>query len=126
MGVASRVAMRSIPGGRGRRELPADRGGIANRAFTFSRRRCEPSNRSLLSRHVGWGALSRASQVASARRGVMIEGGATLRGADILYRSVLLPIAEDGVDHALGATNYRLLWEDEPRLRPGIFQTQWI
>jgi hypothetical protein len=72
--------------------------------------------------------LSRASRVASARRGVMIEGGATLRGADILYRSVLLPIAEDGVtiDHVLGATNYRLLREDEPRLRQGIFQTQWI
>ena len=72
--------------------------------------------------------LSRAPRVASARRGVMIEGGATLRGADILYRSVLLPIAEDGVtiDHVLGATNYRLLREDEPRLRQGVFQTQWI
>jgi hypothetical protein len=72
--------------------------------------------------------LSRAPRVAAARRGVMIEGGATLRGADILYRSVLLPIAEDGVtiDHVLGATNYRLLREDEPRLRQGVFQTQWI
>jgi hypothetical protein len=72
--------------------------------------------------------LSRAPRVASARRGVMIEGGATLREADILYRSVLLPLSEDGVtiDHVLGATSYRLLREDEPRLREGIFQTQWI
>jgi hypothetical protein len=72
--------------------------------------------------------LSRAPRVAAARRGLMIEGGATLRGADILYRSVLLPLAEDGVTvkHVLGATNYRLLREDEQRPRQGIFQTQWI
>jgi hypothetical protein len=37
--------------------------------------------------------LSRSPQVASARRGLMIEGGATLRGVDILYRSVLLPLS---------------------------------
>ena len=72
--------------------------------------------------------LSRASRVASARRGLTIEGGATLRGADILYRSVLLPLSEDGVtvNHVLGATNYRLLREGEPRLRQCVFQTQWI
>ena len=72
--------------------------------------------------------LARVPRVASARRGLTIEGGATLRGADILYRSVLLPLSEDGVtvNHVLGATNYRLLREDKPRLRHGIFQTQWI
>jgi hypothetical protein len=72
--------------------------------------------------------LSRTPRVASARRGLMIEGGATLRRAGILYRSVLLPISEDGVriDHVLGATNYRLLRDDDPRLRQGIFQTRWI
>jgi hypothetical protein len=72
--------------------------------------------------------LARVPRVASARRGLMIEGGATLRGTDILYRSVLLPLSEGGVtvNHVLGATNYRLLREDEPRLRQGVFQTQWI
>jgi hypothetical protein len=72
--------------------------------------------------------LSRAPRVASARRGLMIEGGATLRGAGILYRSALLPISEDGVtiDHVLGATNHRPLRHDDPRMRQGIFQMQWI
>jgi hypothetical protein len=59
--------------------------------------------------------LSRLPRVVSARRGLMIEGKATLRGLGILYRSVLLPLAEDGVaiDHVLGAANYRLLPADE-------------
>jgi|SRR5215813_1951665 len=72
--------------------------------------------------------LSRAPRVASARRGLMIEGGATLRGAGILYRSALLPISEDGVtiDHVLGATNHRPLRDDDPQMRQGIFQMQWI
>jgi hypothetical protein len=72
--------------------------------------------------------LSRAPRVASARRGLLIEGGATLRGAGILYRSALLPISEDGVtiDHVLGATNHRPLRHDDPRMRQGIFQMQWI
>jgi hypothetical protein len=45
----------------------------------------------------------------------MIEGGATLDGIGILYRSVLLPLSEDSVaiDHLLGAANSRLLREDE-------------
>lgn len=55
--------------------------------------------------------LSRSPRVASVRRALMIEGGPTLRGVGILYRTVLLPLSEDGVamDHVLGATNYRLL-----------------
>jgi hypothetical protein len=72
--------------------------------------------------------LSRSPRVASARRGLMIEGGATLRGADILYRSVLLPLSNNGVaiDHVLGATNYRPVRDDEPPMKQGIFRTQWI
>jgi hypothetical protein len=72
--------------------------------------------------------LSRAPRVVSARRGLMIEGGATLRGESIVYRSALLPISGDGttIEHVLGATNYRRLPDDESRLRQSIFQTQWI
>jgi hypothetical protein len=59
--------------------------------------------------------LSRLSQLVSGRRGLMIEGMATLRGVGILYRAVLLPLSEAGVviDHAFGATNYRLLRTNE-------------
>jgi hypothetical protein len=72
--------------------------------------------------------LSRSPRVASARRGLMIEGGATLRGVGILYRSVLLPLSNNGVaiDHVLGATNYRPVRDDEPPMKQGIFRTQWI
>jgi hypothetical protein len=72
--------------------------------------------------------LSRTRQVVSAGRGLMIEGGATLRGAGILYRGVLLPLSEDGiaVHHVLGATNYRSLRDDESLVRANIVRTQWI
>jgi len=72
--------------------------------------------------------LSQASRVASARRGLMIEGGATLRGEDILYRSVLLPLADGGtvVDHVLGATNYRVLRADEVGPAEVIFPIHWL
>jgi hypothetical protein len=45
----------------------------------------------------------------------MIEGGATLRGADIIYRAVLLPLSEGiiAIDHVLGAMNYRPLRAEE-------------
>jgi hypothetical protein len=47
----------------------------------------------------------------------MIDGGATLRGADIIYRAVLLPLSEGtvAIDHVLGAMNYRSLRADEVR-----------
>jgi hypothetical protein len=72
--------------------------------------------------------LSRVPQVVSARRGLMIEGGATLRGIGILYRSVLLPLSEDGVmiDHVLGAANYRSLRADEALTVQVIFTTHWL
>jgi hypothetical protein len=68
------------------------------------------------------------TRVASARRGLVIEGGATLRGVDILYRSVLLPVSNNGVaiDHVLGATNYRPVRDDESPMKQGILRTQWI
>lgn len=72
--------------------------------------------------------LSRLPIVVAARRGVMIEGGATLRGKSILYRSALLPLAEDGIaiDHVLGATSYRPLRDDEMPTRKIIFGTRWL
>jgi hypothetical protein len=61
--------------------------------------------------------LSQVPRVISARHGLMIEGGATLRGAGIIYRAVLLPLSEGSVaiDHVLGATNYRSLRTKEAR-----------
>ena len=72
--------------------------------------------------------LSRAQRVVSARRGLMVEGSAALRGVNILYRAALLPISGNGptIDHVLGAANYRSLRDDEPPMRPGIVGMQWI
>jgi len=55
--------------------------------------------------------LSHLPRVLSARRCVIVEGGATLRGAPILFRSALLPLSEDGtaIDHVLVAANHRAL-----------------
>jgi len=46
-----------------------------------------------------------------ARRCLIVEGGAMLRGAPILFRSALLLLSEDSVaiDHVLGAANHRAL-----------------
>lgn len=59
---------------------------------------------------------------------MIIEGGATLRGEGILYRSALLPLSGDGVviDHILGATNYRLLRDAEAPTRQDVFRTHWL
>ena len=72
--------------------------------------------------------LSRAARVVSARRGLMVEGGAALREVNILYHAALLPISGNGatIDHVLGAANYRSLRDDEPPMRPGIVGIQWI
>ena len=61
--------------------------------------------------------LSQVPRVVSARHGLMIEGGATLRGAGIIDRAVLLPLSEGSVaiDYVLGAMNYRSLRADEVR-----------
>jgi hypothetical protein len=60
--------------------------------------------------------LSNLTAVVSARRCLIIEGGATLRGVPILYRGALLPLSDDGVeiDHVLGAANQRTLLAGEP------------
>ena len=59
--------------------------------------------------------LSLAPQVVSRRRGLMIDGMATLHGVGILYRSVLLPLSEDGatIDQVLGTASYRSLRSNE-------------
>ena len=62
--------------------------------------------------------MSHLPRVLSARRCVIVEGGATLRGAPILFRSALLPLSDDGmaIDHVLGAANHRgLRAGEEPR-----------
>jgi hypothetical protein len=58
----------------------------------------------------------------------MIEGQTTLRGSGILYRSVLIPLSEDGVaiEYVLGAANYRRLRDDEVVTRQILFRTHWI
>ena len=59
--------------------------------------------------------LSHLPRVLSARRCLIIEGGATLEGAPILFRSALLPLSDDGmaIDHVLGAANHRALRRGE-------------
>jgi hypothetical protein len=61
--------------------------------------------------------LSLTPQVISARRGLMIDGAASLHRVGILYRSVLLPLSEGGptIDHLLGAASYRSLRSNEVR-----------
>ena len=72
--------------------------------------------------------LSRAPRVVSARRGLMVEGGAALRGVNILYRAALLPISGNGatIDHVLGAANYRSLRNDESPMSFGPVRMQLI
>ena len=57
----------------------------------------------------------------------MIEGLTRLRDLDILYRSALYPLAEDGIaiDHVLGAANYRPLRENEDSIAPFV-RTKWL
>ena len=46
---------------------------------------------------------------------------------DILYRSALYPLSDDGIliDHVLGAANYRPLRENEVSIAPFI-RTKWL
>ena len=69
--------------------------------------------------------LTHLPQVLSERRCLMIEGRAILRGAEILYRSALFPLSDDGVaiDHVLGAANHRLLRGNEQLITP-LVQTK--
>jgi len=71
--------------------------------------------------------LSRLPRVLSERRCLIIEGGATLRGARILHRSALLPLSEDGItiSHVLGAASYRPLATEEA-WEAGVTETRWV
>jgi len=72
--------------------------------------------------------LSRLGHVVSTRYGLIFEGGATLSGVDILHRSVLLPLSEDGVaiDHVVGAVSYHPLPAEEALTPQVISQTNWF
>jgi hypothetical protein len=71
--------------------------------------------------------LSHLPQVLSECRCLIIEGRARLRDADILYRSALFPLSDDGIaiDHVLGAANYRPLRENENLITP-LIRTKWL
>ena len=71
--------------------------------------------------------LSHLPPVLSARRCLIVEGEATLRGVPILYRGALLPLSDDGVviDHVLGAANHRTLLADDPRTTP-VVRKRWV
>jgi hypothetical protein len=71
--------------------------------------------------------LSDLPPVLSARRCLIVEGEATLRGVPILYRASLLPLSDDGVsiDHVLDATNHRTLLADEPT-KTHVVRKRWI
>jgi hypothetical protein len=71
--------------------------------------------------------LSHLPPVLSARRCLIVEGVATLRGVPILYRAALLPLSDDGIaiDHVLGAANYRTLVAGEPTTTR-VVRKRWI
>jgi len=71
--------------------------------------------------------MSHLPRVLSERRCLIAEGGATLRGMRILYRSALLPLSEDGatISHVLGAASYRPLAADEARSGE-VTETRWV
>jgi hypothetical protein len=70
--------------------------------------------------------LSHLPRVLSARRCLIIEGGATLRSAPILFRSALLPLSDDGmtIDYVLGAVNHRAVRAGEAS-RTQFISTLW-
>jgi hypothetical protein len=71
--------------------------------------------------------LSHPPPVLSARRCLIVEGEATLRGVPILYRAALLPLSDDGIaiDHILGAANHRALFAGEPTTTR-VVRKRWI
>jgi hypothetical protein len=71
--------------------------------------------------------LSHLRPVLSARRCLIVEGGAKLRGVPILYRGVLLPLSDDGVaiDYVLGAANNRTLLTGEPTTKR-LVNRRWV
>ena len=71
--------------------------------------------------------LSHLPQVLSERGCLMIEGRMKLRDLNILYRSGLYPLSDDGIaiDHVLGAANYRPLRKNENSIAPFV-RTKWL
>ena len=72
--------------------------------------------------------LAHIPMVVSERRCLMIEGRAILRGLQVIYRSALFPLSEDGgaiIGHVLGAANYRLLEENEQLIVP-LIRRKWL
>jgi hypothetical protein len=71
--------------------------------------------------------LSHLPPVLSARRCLIVEGEATLRGVPILYRAALLPLSDDGIaiDHVLGAANHRALVAGEPGTTQ-VVRKRWV
>jgi hypothetical protein len=71
--------------------------------------------------------LSHLPLVLSERRCLMIEGRTKLGDVDILYRSGLYPLSDDGIaiDHVLGAANYRPLGKNEDLIAP-LVRTKWL
>jgi hypothetical protein len=71
--------------------------------------------------------LSHLPLVLAERRCLTIEGRTKLREIDIVYRSGLYPLSDDGIaiDHVLGAANYRPLRENEYPLTP-LVRTKWL
>ena len=71
--------------------------------------------------------LSHLPPVLSARRCLIVEGEATLRGVPILYRGALLPLSHDGIviDHVLGAANHRTTLADEP-MAARVIGKRWV
>ena len=71
--------------------------------------------------------LAHLPQVLSERRCLMIEGITRFRDLDILYRSGLYPLSDDGIaiDHMLGAANYRPVREKEASTAPFV-RTKWL
>jgi hypothetical protein len=71
--------------------------------------------------------LSNVPPVLSARRCLIVEGEATLRGVPIVYRAALLPLSDDGIaiDHVLGAANHRNLIAGEPTTTR-VVRKRWI
>jgi len=59
---------------------------------------------------------------------LIIEGGATLRGIGIFYRSVLLPLWEDGIaiNYVMGAANHRSLRGEKEIWARAVFETHWL
>jgi hypothetical protein len=71
--------------------------------------------------------LSHLPPVLSARRCLIVEGEATLRGVPILYRGALLPLSDNGasIDYVLGAANHRTLLANEPTMTR-VVRKRWI